>query len=110
MVICSSVNIWILMAEFFKIYHYFFCLGKSFIVVGVQLLYNVELVSAIQQSESVTHIHLLLFSRQVVSQLFATPLTAEHQASLSLTISWRLPKFMSIELVMPSNHSYIPFV
>ena len=36
--------------------------------------------------------------------LFATPQTAVHQASLSLTISWSLPKFMSIELVMSSNH------
>ena len=37
-------------------------------------------------------------------RLFATPWTAARQASLSLTISWSLPKFMSIELVMPSNH------
>ena len=37
-------------------------------------------------------------------QLFATPRTAAHQASLSLTISRILCKFMSIELVMPSNH------
>ena len=37
-------------------------------------------------------------------QLFATPWTAAHQASLSLTISRILCKFMSIELVMPSNH------
>ena len=37
-------------------------------------------------------------------QLFATPWTAARQASLSLTISWSLPKFMSIESVMPSNH------
>ena len=29
---------------------------------------------------------------------------ATHQASVSFTISWSLPKFMSIELVMPSNH------
>ena len=36
--------------------------------------------------------------------LFATPWTATHQASLFLTISWNLPKFMSIGLVMPSNH------
>ena len=36
--------------------------------------------------------------------LFATPCTAAHQASLSFTISWSLLKFMSIELVMPSNH------
>ena len=32
------------------------------------------------------------------------PWTAAHQASRSLTISRGLPKFMSIELVMPSNH------
>ena len=37
-------------------------------------------------------------------QLFATPKTATHQASLSITISRSLLKFMSIELVMPSNH------
>ena len=37
-------------------------------------------------------------------QLFATPWTAAHQASLSITNSWSLPKLMSIELVMPSNH------
>ena len=32
------------------------------------------------------------------------PQTAEHQASQSLTISQSLPKLMSIELMMPSNH------
>ena len=37
-------------------------------------------------------------------RLFATPWTTEHQASLPLTISWSLPKFMSIALVMPSSH------
>ena len=37
-------------------------------------------------------------------QLFATPWTAARQASLSFTISRSLLKFMSIELVMPSNH------
>ena len=36
--------------------------------------------------------------------LFATPWTAAHQASLSITSSRRLGKLMSIELVMPSNH------
>ena len=36
--------------------------------------------------------------------LFATPQTAAHQASLSITNTWSLPKLMSIELVMPSNH------
>ena len=37
-------------------------------------------------------------------QLFATPWTATHQASLSITSSRSPPKPMSIELVMPSNH------
>ena len=36
--------------------------------------------------------------------LFATPWTAAHQASLSITNSWSLLKLMSIESVMPSNH------
>ena len=55
----------------------------------------------------------LLHFRQIFSQslqslscvrLFATWLTAAHQASLSITNSWSLPKLIFIELVMPSNH------
>ena len=37
-------------------------------------------------------------------QLFATPWTAAHQASLSFPISWSLLKLMFFELVMLSNH------
>ena len=37
-------------------------------------------------------------------QLFATPWTAECQASLSITNSWSLHKLMPIESVMPSNY------
>ena len=37
-------------------------------------------------------------------QLFVTPWTAAHQASLSITNSWSLLKLKSLELVMPSNH------
>ena len=37
-------------------------------------------------------------------QLFATPWTTACQASLSITSSQSLPKLMSIESVMPSNH------
>ena len=37
-------------------------------------------------------------------QVFVTPWTAAHQASLSITNSQSLPKFMPIELVMLSNH------
>ena len=37
-------------------------------------------------------------------RLFATPWTAVHQASLSITNSWSLLKLKSIESVMPSSH------
>ena len=37
-------------------------------------------------------------------RLFAIPWTADHQASLSFTISQSLLELMSIESVMPSNH------
>ena len=47
---------------------------------------------------------MVVVSHQVVSHFFVTPWAAAHQASLSLTISWSLPKFMSIESVIPSGH------
>ena len=53
------------------------------------------------------HIHILnVIAVQCLSQvrLFTTPWTAALQASLSLTISWTLPKFMSTALVMASDH------
>ena len=52
------------------------------------------------------HIKLQFSSVQSLSrvQLFATPWTAAHQVALSITNSWNLPKPMSIELVMLSNH------
>ena len=37
-------------------------------------------------------------------QLFVTLWNAASQAALSLTTSWSLPKFMSIESVMPSKY------
>ena len=37
-------------------------------------------------------------------RFFVTPWTAAHQASLSITNSYSLPKPMSIESVMPSSH------
>ena len=37
-------------------------------------------------------------------RLFATPWTAAHQASLSITNSWSLLKLVSIKSVMPSNY------
>ena len=48
----------------------------------------------------------VLSSVQLLSRVpfFVTPWTAGHQASLSITNSRSLPKLMSIESVMPSNH------
>ena len=40
-------------------------------------------------------------------QLFVTPWSAARQASLSITNFWSLLKFISILLVMPSNHLII---
>ena len=48
------------------------------------------LFSSVQPRSSVRH--------------FATPWTVACQASLSITNSWSLPKLMSNESVMPSNH------
>ena len=47
----------------------------------------------IQSVQSLSHV-----------QLSVTPRTVARQASLSTTNSWTLPKLVSIELVMPSNH------
>ena len=47
------------------------------------------------------NLHWLLFSHV---QLFVTPWTAAHQASLFFTISLSLLKFISIESMMPFNH------
>ena len=48
----------------------------------------------------------LSFSVQWLSRvsLFATPWTTAHQASLSITNSQSLPKLISIESMIPSNH------
>ena len=59
-----------------------------------------------KESQFLVRIFNFTFSVQSFScvLLFATPWTAAHQASLSTTNSWSLPKLISIESVMPSNH------
>ena len=59
----------------------------------------------VQQSKIATCIHIsqLVQSLSCV-RLFMTPWTTALQASLSITNLRSLPKLMSIELVMPSNH------
>ena len=51
------------------------------------------IVTSISSVQSLSHV-----------QLFATPWTATHQASLSITNSQSLLKLRSIESVMPSSH------
>ena len=60
------------------------------ILVFTQCLPTTETFSSVQ---SLSHV-----------QLFVTPRSAAHQASLSFTTSRSLVKLMSIALVMPSNH------
>ena len=52
----------------------------------------------------VTQVASVQFKSLSHSQLFATPWSAAHPASLSFTISQSLLKLMSIESMMPSNH------
>ena len=65
------------------------------------MLYNVVLVSAVQQSELVIVVVVQLLG---CVRLFATQWTTTRQASLSFAISQSLLKLMSIESVMPFNH------
>ena len=51
------------------------------------------IIRSVQSVQSLSHV-----------QLFATPWTGAHQASLSITNSRSLLKVMSSESVMPSNH------
>ena len=50
------------------------------------------------------HVHFSTVQLLSHVRLFATPWTIAHQASLSITNSWSLPKLVSIESALPSNH------
>ena len=60
----------------------------------------------ILKNNAIKMLHLISQSVQLLShvQLFVTPWTAAHQASLSITNSQSLLKLMFIDSVMPSNH------
>ena len=49
-------------------------------------------------------IHIVVVQSLSCGRLFVTPWIAAHQASLSFSISWSLPKLMPIESMMPSNY------
>ena len=69
--------------------------GKEWALEGLFKNKRRETFSSVQFSpvQSLSHV-----------QLFAIPLTAAQQASLSITNSRSLLRLMSIESVMPSNH------
>ena len=66
---------------------------RDSVLNGSIISYLNQLGSQSQSVQSLSHV-----------QLFATPWTAAHQASLSIANSQSPPKPMSIESVMPSNH------
>ena len=67
---------------------------------------NKENVKKVNHTQTHTHTNTLEYSVQSLGRvrLFATPWTAACQASPSITNSWSLPKLVSIESVIPSNH------
>ena len=76
---------------------FFLVLGVFFpftlIFIFHLLLYSYLHVKYFSSVQSLSHV-----------QLFVTPWTTAHQASLSITNSWSSPKPKSIKPVMPSNH------
>ena len=69
------------------------------------VLLAVEIACACRPSQLTEQGHILvLFSLPIMSDSLWPHGTVAHQASLSLTISQSLPKFMSILSVMPSSH------
>ena len=70
--------------------------GRSKTHYGLELSLNFWLQGACVQFSSVQSLSCV--------RHFATPWTATHQASLSITNSWNLLKLMSVESVMSSNH------
>ena len=60
---------------------------------GVTVFFSVSNWWGVSSVQSLSHV-----------RLFATPWTAAHQASLSITNSWSSLRLTSIESVMPSSH------
>ena len=71
---------------------------------GVPYIANQSIIKELGGND--INLSYLLCSVQLLShvQLVVTLCTAACQASLSITDSWSLLKFMFIKLVMPSNH------
>ena len=84
-------------------------LGSHNLTKVSQQLYKESVISPTSQIKTetlrfVVVVVVAVFQSLSCVQLFVTPQTAAHQASLSFTISQSLLKFMSIKSVMLSNH------
>ena len=74
------------------------------VCTGLEVIEGIGARSAEDWSLNSFQFSSIQFSRSVVSESLETPWTAARQASLSITNSQSLPKLMSIESVVPSNH------
>ena len=71
--------------------------GMKWFNMNISLISGTELLKSLEFPVSSVQLFTYI-------QLFVTPWTAAHEASLSITNSWSLFKLMSIEPVMPSKH------
>ena len=86
----------------------FFCLDFFPLIFSLIFHYHIFMIYKSPKTSGPIFLsfftHTVQFSILSHVQIFVTPWTAAHQASLSITNSWSLLKFMSIESMMPSNH------
>ena len=78
-----------------------FCKTEQHQVISRNLL--IPRVKTVHVTLTLARVSSVQFSCSVMSDS-ATPWIAARQATLSITKSWRSPRLMSIESVMPSNH------
>ena len=93
--LCLFVTLFSIFSPFEKSFHdTFWITSPLFLLRFIHFLFN--FTSSSLQFSSVQS-----FSRV---RLFATPWTAAQNASLSIIISWSLPRLTSFESVVPSSH------
>ena len=77
---------------------------KIFSFVMLHQICKSKAITSLKKYQIINHLNQSSVQSLSHVWLFVTPWTAACQASLSITNSRSLPKFMSTESVMPSNH------
>ena len=97
--------LWHLAFFIIQLSHPYMTTGKT-IALTIQTSVSKVMSLCIEIIHSCNNWKTMIRSDQLLSRvrLFVTPWTIPLQASLSTTNSWSLPKLMSIETMMPSNH------